>query len=332
MMMKAGNLFNVNGSIEVLGACALSLCVASFSNADVCTDPQTAVEYDSSDGDEPDVATPSWDTDCIGDQDGDTTLASIVDGKLYIKDDDINAKAKYCHADLFDDSCDPRQDAVYEFSCKALSVDTNSDAWSASGALSVFTCGMGTGTDTSDDYDLRLAITLNEGVGFFEVDGDDANWLEVGGKEQHVDIDQTIPLDPTSPWTQAHIFKVVKDGDYVKLYVDNESSPSLRFLLTDLADNYLQDETKLLTTSKPGESEFELMHFRYRIAATNFNTFSPAGCVGDIDEDDDVDADDLLLLLAAWGPCTGCDEDMDNDDKVGTSDLLILLSNWGDCP
>jgi uncharacterized membrane protein len=49
----------------------------------------------------------------------------------------------------------------------------------------------------------------------------------------------------------------------------------------------------------------------------------------DIDGDGVVGFQDLLLILAAWGPCgTPCPEDLDGDSIVGFPDLLILLSSW----
>lgn len=57
----------------------------------------------------------------------------------------------------------------------------------------------------------------------------------------------------------------------------------------------------------------------------------PAGCAADFDEDDDIDFDDLLMILAAWGPCEDCPEDLNNDDQVGFDDLLLLLTAWGEC-
>jgi hypothetical protein len=42
-----------------------------------------------------------------------------------------------------------------------------------------------------------------------------------------------------------------------------------------------------------------------------------------------VDANDLLLLLALWGPCTGCGADLTCDGAVDVSDLLRLLAEWG---
>ncbi len=54
---------------------------------------------------------------------------------------------------------------------------------------------------------------------------------------------------------------------------------------------------------------------------------------GDIDGDGAVGITDLLLLLAAWGPCPpqcppSCAADLDGDCVVGIVDLLTLLANW----
>lgn len=54
--------------------------------------------------------------------------------------------------------------------------------------------------------------------------------------------------------------------------------------------------------------------------------------LGDLNGDGVVDVSDLLLLLAAWGPCPpeeSCDADLNNDGSVDVSDLLLLLGNWG---
>jgi hypothetical protein len=55
------------------------------------------------------------------------------------------------------------------------------------------------------------------------------------------------------------------------------------------------------------------------------------GCAEDVDGNGEIATDDLLLLLAAWGPCPGCPEDVDGDGVVGTTDLLALLAAWGPC-
>jgi hypothetical protein len=54
-----------------------------------------------------------------------------------------------------------------------------------------------------------------------------------------------------------------------------------------------------------------------------------AGIPGDLDGDGDVDVDDLLALLGAWGACAGCPADIDGDGDVDVDDLLALLGSWG---
>jgi len=59
-------------------------------------------------------------------------------------------------------------------------------------------------------------------------------------------------------------------------------------------------------------------------------------CLGDLDEDGDVDLADLAELLAHYGGSGGAaygDGDLDCDDDVDLSDLAALLAGYGDsCP
>ncbi|MHC4413950.1 MAG: hypothetical protein ACYS0G_01565 [Planctomycetota bacterium] len=54
---------------------------------------------------------------------------------------------------------------------------------------------------------------------------------------------------------------------------------------------------------------------------------------GDLDGDGTVGINDLLILLAAWGPCPDppdpCPADLNGDGTVGMGDLLALLADWG---
>jgi hypothetical protein len=55
-------------------------------------------------------------------------------------------------------------------------------------------------------------------------------------------------------------------------------------------------------------------------------------CPADVDVSGSVGFDDLLAILAAWGPCEDCREDLDGDREVGLDDLLAVLASWGPCP
>ena len=57
-------------------------------------------------------------------------------------------------------------------------------------------------------------------------------------------------------------------------------------------------------------------------------------CRGDVDWDGDVDTNDLLLQVTAFGNAliSGDDrEDVTRDEVVDLKDLLLLLANWGSC-
>lgn len=58
---------------------------------------------------------------------------------------------------------------------------------------------------------------------------------------------------------------------------------------------------------------------------------SPA-CPTDVDDSGSVDFSDLLVVLAAWGPCPECPSDLDGSGSVDFADLLAVLAAWGDCP
>ncbi len=55
-----------------------------------------------------------------------------------------------------------------------------------------------------------------------------------------------------------------------------------------------------------------------------------APVAGDLDGDHSVGVNDLLALLAAWGPCGGtcCLADLDGNGLVGLDDLVMLLEGW----
>ncbi len=56
------------------------------------------------------------------------------------------------------------------------------------------------------------------------------------------------------------------------------------------------------------------------------------GIPGDIDGDGMVGTNDLLAVIAAWGPCppiADCPEDLNGDGVVGADDILFIIGHWG---
>ena len=56
-----------------------------------------------------------------------------------------------------------------------------------------------------------------------------------------------------------------------------------------------------------------------------------APCTGDLNDDDEVNAADLAVLLGAWGRNPGHPADLNDDGDVNAADLAILLGAWGAC-
>jgi len=59
------------------------------------------------------------------------------------------------------------------------------------------------------------------------------------------------------------------------------------------------------------------------------------GATPDLDNDGEVGASDLALLLGAWGACSDpmlCPSDLDGSGDVGAADLALLLGAWGPLP
>jgi hypothetical protein len=74
-----------------------------------------------------------------------------------------------------------------------------------------------------------------------------------------------------------------------------------------------------------------VVHGRSPVATVSF-LLTPIRRVADIDSDCEVGIRDLLMLLAAFSPCSGaqtCFEDVNHDEVVDEVDLGLLLDNWG---
>lgn len=55
------------------------------------------------------------------------------------------------------------------------------------------------------------------------------------------------------------------------------------------------------------------------------------GCLGDLDADGSVGANDLAILFQDWGCQEGCDGDLDGNRTVDGRDVARLVNAWGPC-
>ena len=60
------------------------------------------------------------------------------------------------------------------------------------------------------------------------------------------------------------------------------------------------------------------------VVGDEIESFLPA----DLNLDGRVNAADLGLLIAAWGPCAGCVADINGDGVVNAADLGLLIASW----
>jgi hypothetical protein len=78
-------------------------------------------------------------------------------------------------------------------------------------------------------------------------------------------------------------------------------------------------------SDQPNDSVTEAAVDAFSIASR----FCSAGQVpGDATGDGAVDLDDVLAVLATWGPCFGCPADLDASGVVDLEDLLLVLASF----
>ena len=54
-------------------------------------------------------------------------------------------------------------------------------------------------------------------------------------------------------------------------------------------------------------------------------------CPSDLNESGAIDAQDLSVILATWGPTSGARADLNHDGRVDGLDLSVVLASWGNC-
>jgi hypothetical protein len=187
----------------------------------------------------------------------------------------------------------------------------------------------------------------------------DFGWQHIGGTtnnaliELYDDVDGGAPVrvgvdlvlvesrviqmwTTTSNWPTVHRWKLASPrniADFighpvVVLKTSDSDQGFASFAGTNAPETtptYLRSPVCGVTNFIPISGPFE----DHNWTVTVWGTFGES-CPADINEDGEVSAADLSLLLASWG-LSGAAGDLDGDQVVGASDLSLLLGAWGAC-
>lgn len=169
--------------------------------------------------------------------------------------------------------------------------------------------------------DKSLLIQFLDSLGRveFDADGDQfIDWGDVFGNDDGIGIAECYGLTCT-PDDACAIHDVNQDG-----IVDD----------LDVMDFLLAFDLPLEDCDEDGISDVaEIIQDPSRDQDENGILDACEDCAADLDGSGAVGVDDLLALLALWGPCPApCDADLDGDGEVEVDDILALLAMWGNCP
>ncbi|MBC03661.1 MAG: hypothetical protein CMJ34_10235 [Phycisphaerae bacterium] len=176
------------------------------------------------------------------------------------------------------------------------------------------------GSDGYTDYSALGAIELEAGGTYImKVGNGDPKWAN---DALGVYVDWNADYRFTGP--MEYLGKVQGVGPYFVQIGVPEDHPGgtvrMRLRLQDIAENPMEPCGIVLY----GETEDYLI-----------DIIPPTPCPGDIDDDGEVTAADLGLLIGAWGVCgdpADCAADLDGDGEVTAADLGLLIGAWGQCP
>lgn len=86
-------------------------------------------------------------------------------------------------------------------------------------------------------------------------------------------------------------------------------------------------------------SDLDQLSFTFTYNTKSLAPQAATTCAGDLDDDGEVNAFDLALVIGGWGTgsagacqSTGPLGDADGDGTVNAADLTIVLAAWGECP
>jgi hypothetical protein len=134
----------------------------------------------------------------------------------------------------------------------------------------------------------------------------------------------------STQWDDELVVEVSNDdgANWVTVEVidDRETWKHVEWMVSDFVTPTSQVRVRFTADDSPNNSLVEALIDDFAVTALECEG---GGIPEDINGDGIVNTADLLLLLAAWGPCPDCPEDINGDGTVNTEDLLLLLAAWG---
>lgn len=134
----------------------------------------------------------------------------------------------------------------------------------------------------------------------------------------------------STQWNDELLIEVSNDGGAnwvtVEAIDDRETWTFVEWRVSDFVTPTDQVRVRFTADDTPNDSLVEALIDDFVVTALECEE---PGIPEDINGDGIVNTEDLLLLLAAWGPCPECPEDINDDGIVNTEDLLLLLAAWG---
>lgn len=184
-----------------------------------------------------------------------------------------------------------------------------------------------------------------------DADGSGAAWL-TGNRPGNSDVDG----GPTRLVSPAYDLRALDDpvasfswwltneggGDRLEAEVSGDDGLTWHLAASrETSGGWIRQTVRVLDHLPP--TDLAGVRFRFSVADNPNDSVTEAGldafaissdiCLeppvpGDVDGDGLVDLQDLLLVLAAWGPCAGCPTDLDGSGEVDFADLLPVLANF----
>ncbi|MHC4948946.1 MAG: hypothetical protein ACYTG1_11900 [Planctomycetota bacterium] len=152
------------------------------------------------------------------------------------------------------------------------------------------------------------------------------------------------PFDDTAAYFMAANIPAFGEGwvSYDYVVPSQETTLPAGWLLLNLGDsgapaNHTWDEVMQDVSEVRffyGDPTFFFIFQQWTLGLDNVRITKALPCPADVDGSGDVEVNDLLAVLAAWGTCPGgqpCPEDVTGDLRVLVDDLLAVLGAWGGC-